>query len=273
MIPKIIHWCWLSNDPLPKLLEACIQSWKEHLPDYEIKLWNMSNFDVNSVPYVSDAVKARKWAFACDYIRAYALYTEGGIYMDSDIFVRKNFDFVLNNRAFSAMEVYPESLQKSIEEGIVDSLGNKNPDARYVLGCNIQAAILGAEKGHPFFRDILNYYNNHRFIREDGRLDTDIIAPCIYANIATKYGYRFVNEEQLLKDDFRLYSSEKFAPLINMATSNSYAVHCAFHSWAETNIKLNYLQKIKLYFAKIRNKILHRDSATGLEPIVYLNNL
>ena len=49
-----------------------------------------NSFDFNSVPYVRDAMKAKKYAFAADYIRLYALYTEGGIYLDFiPIFVSK----------------------------------------------------------------------------------------------------------------------------------------------------------------------------------------
>ena len=102
MIPKIIHYCWLSNDPMPAELKRCIKSWKRKLPDYKIKKWDTHNFDIYSIPFVAEACKMRKWAFACDYIRVYALYTEGGIYLDSDVFVRNSLDFCLANRAFSA---------------------------------------------------------------------------------------------------------------------------------------------------------------------------
>ena len=77
MIPKIIHYCWLSNDPLPEKIKMCISTWKEIMPDYEIKLWITENFDVSSVPYVKEAFDSRKWAFAADYIRLSSLYTEG----------------------------------------------------------------------------------------------------------------------------------------------------------------------------------------------------
>lgn len=29
MIPKIIHFCWLSNDPYPKEIRQCMDSWKK----------------------------------------------------------------------------------------------------------------------------------------------------------------------------------------------------------------------------------------------------
>lgn len=85
MIPRKIHFCWLSGDPLPPSIKKCMDTWKKVMPDYEWKLWNTENFDVNSIPYVKEAYEKRKWAFAADYIRVYALYTEGGIYLDSDV--------------------------------------------------------------------------------------------------------------------------------------------------------------------------------------------
>ena len=72
-IPKKIHWCWLSGDPLPVKIQDCINSWKRVMPDYEIVLWDKQRFDIHSVKFVADACNARKWAFAADYIRLYAL--------------------------------------------------------------------------------------------------------------------------------------------------------------------------------------------------------
>ncbi len=89
MIPKIIHYCWLSSEPYPEKIQNCIDSWKKILPDYEIKLWNMNNFDINSIDFVKEACSVKKWAFASDYIRLYALYNYGGIYLDSDVLIKK----------------------------------------------------------------------------------------------------------------------------------------------------------------------------------------
>ena len=114
----------MSNDPMPAELKRCIKSWKRKLPDYKIKKWDTHNFDIYSIPFVAEACKMRKWAFACDYIRVYALYTEGGIYLDSDVFVRNSLDFCLANRAFSAVECYPDLVEKIYAEGQVDAEGN-----------------------------------------------------------------------------------------------------------------------------------------------------
>ncbi len=58
----------MSNDPMPAELKRCIKSWKRKLPDYKIKKWDTHNFDIYSIPFVAEACKMRKWAFACDYI-------------------------------------------------------------------------------------------------------------------------------------------------------------------------------------------------------------
>ena len=89
MIPKKIHYCWLSNEPIPEKYQKYIQGWKRIMPDYQIIKWDTHRFDVHKSRWVEDAVKYRKWAFAADYIRAYALYHEGGFYLDSDVFVNK----------------------------------------------------------------------------------------------------------------------------------------------------------------------------------------
>ena len=92
MIPKIIHYCWVGNAPKPKSVLYCIESWKKFCPDYEIKEWNESNFDVNCNAYVKKAYEMKKWAFVADYARFYVLYQYGGVYRDTDVQLVKNID-------------------------------------------------------------------------------------------------------------------------------------------------------------------------------------
>ena len=81
------------------------------LPDFEFFLWNESNFDMNSVPWVKEAYEAGMYAFAADYIRYYALYTYGGIYMDTDVEVVRPFAELLERPYLMGAEYddYPES--------------------------------------------------------------------------------------------------------------------------------------------------------------------
>ena len=232
MIPKVIHYCWLSKDPLPTEAQECIKSWKKNMPDWTVKHWGMDEFDVQSVPFVAEAVAARKWAFAADYIRVYALYTEGGVYFDSDVLVRKNLDFVLENQAFSAVEFFPQLAETAIKEGLTDKDGNKlQPEAK-IHGIQIQAAILGSEKGHPFFKKCLDYYNNQHFITEaDGIPREDQISPIVMAGIAEEYGFKYIDQEQDLAEGFKLYTSTLFCPQPYLMKPEAVAVHCCNSSW------------------------------------------
>ena len=85
MIPKIIHYCWFGKGEMPESAKKCLASWHEHMPDYDYKLWNEDNFDVNQYVYAKEAYEARKYAFVSDVVRLWALEREGGIYLDTDV--------------------------------------------------------------------------------------------------------------------------------------------------------------------------------------------
>ena len=111
MIPKVIHLCWLSGDPYPPMIQSCIETWKKYCPDYDIMLWDTKQFNVNSIPWTKQAFEAKKFAFAADYIRLYAVYNYGGIYLDSDVEVLKSFDDVLELPYFVCQEVDSNSIE------------------------------------------------------------------------------------------------------------------------------------------------------------------
>ena len=118
MIPKIIHLCWLSGDPYPEKIQKCLASWKKHLPDYEIMLWDTNRFDVNSTAWTKEAFEAHKYAFVADYIRFYAVYHYGGIYLDSDVEVLKSFDDLLDKPYFVG-----EEFRKALDSTGADAAG------------------------------------------------------------------------------------------------------------------------------------------------------
>ena len=104
MIPKIIHYCWFGGNPLPKSAIKCINSWKKFFPDYEIREWNESNFDVNMIPYTKEAYAAKKYAFVSDFARFWVLHEYGGIYFDTDVEVIRPMNDILNKGAFMGLE-------------------------------------------------------------------------------------------------------------------------------------------------------------------------
>ena len=80
-IPRIIHYCWFGGNDKSEIIRKCISSWEKYCPDYEIKEWNESNFDINMFQYTKEAYDAKKWAFVSDVARLWVVLNYGGIYM------------------------------------------------------------------------------------------------------------------------------------------------------------------------------------------------
>lgn len=101
LIPKKIHYCWFGKKEKPELVKTCIESWKIKLSEYEIIEWNEDNFDINSNIFVKEAYECGKYAFVSDYVRVYVLYKYGGIYLDTDVEVCREFsEEILRNDSF-----------------------------------------------------------------------------------------------------------------------------------------------------------------------------
>lgn len=97
MIPKKIHYIWLGDKPKTDLVLKCIASWEKLLPDYEIIEWDDNDLKNINNDYVSEAISAKKWAFASDYLRLYALYHHGGIYLDTDVQITNSLNPFLHH--------------------------------------------------------------------------------------------------------------------------------------------------------------------------------
>lgn len=175
MIPKKIHYVWVGGKEKPKDIKKCLKTWKKHLSGYEIIEWNESNFDINSHPFCKAAYDAKKWAFVSDYIRAYVIYNEGGIYLDTDVLVLDNFDNFLNNKAF---------------------VGFENIDHPFT-------AVFGAEKNHPLLKDMLDYYNKLDNYEFSFKNNNTISVSDLLIN---KYGCKKNNQFQILDKNIAVYS-------------------------------------------------------------------
>lgn len=122
-IPKVIHLCWFSGDEYPDIIKKCIDSWRRVLPDFEIKIWTKEMALETNILYVKEAISVRKWAFAADVIRLWAVYHEGGVYMDSDIYILQRFDAFMKNKLVFFQEYHENMLYKY-------SMSNKLDDRR-----------------------------------------------------------------------------------------------------------------------------------------------
>ena len=169
MIPKIIHYCWFGSSPLPYEFLTYIDGWKKIFPEFEIKCWDETTFDIfASLPFVQEAYQVKKYAFVADYVRMWAMYQYGGIYMDTDIQVLKRFDEFLNYRFFTAMEYHGDNVRINHVEDQLTSQGYKKNKEDVIIDICIESSIFAAEKNHPFIKDCLDYYIGKHFILPGG---------------------------------------------------------------------------------------------------------
>lgn len=227
MIPKIIHYCWFGRGPKNELAIKCIESWEKFLPDYEIKEWNEDNFDVSMYPYAKEALENRKFAFVTDVVRLYALYTEGGVYMDTDVEVLKSYDPFLHHHMFSGFE----------NNGYVPT------------------GMMAAEKGSLWAKELLDEYNNRRFVKEDGTYDitTNTI---VITNYMRNKGLKLNNTYQDFPNLCTMYPSEYFCPKdhgtgkINL-TDKTVCIHHFAGSWHEHTFLGDIRHKTKIFVVKV----------------------
>jgi len=207
-IPRIVHYCWFGGKEMPSLVKKCINSWKKYLQGYEFRLWDERNFDVTINRYVEQAYKAKKYAFVADYVRLYALYHYGGIYLDTDVELLKPLDRFLSHRAFTGCES---------EEYCV-------------------TGVMGAEKHHPWIETLLEYYENREFIKSDGSYDLTPNTQIITKLTIEKYNWIPSNVYQELKDGLVIYPTDFFCPKDLRSrklriTENTVAIHHFAASW------------------------------------------
>lgn len=231
MIPKKIHWCWFSADPLPAVIQRCLRTWEKVFPDFEIVRWDARSFDVDINPYVAAAYRARKWAFVTDYARMHILHECGGVYLDSDVEVIRRFDQFLDRGVLTAVEYHPRIVKN---EGTLELLypdGSSLKPGTRKPGIGIQAAILAGRVGHPFFGECMEYYKDKPFELVDGRYVDPMIAPDIFAVVAERYGFRYRDELQELREDMLILPSRLVAGNRRQTTRETYAVHLCAGSW------------------------------------------
>lgn len=254
MIPKVIHFCWLSGDKYPQEIQNCIDSWKINLPDYEIRLWDKNSLDINNIPWVKEAYESKKYAFAADYIRLYALYNYGGIYLDSDVLVYKSFNSILNLPYF-------------IGE---DYTGYFEP------------AIIGSESHMPWIKELLDHYTNRHFIKENGDFDMTPL-PVILHN-TFKDSYKFYRTEgkpyTIVPNTLFVFPKNYFNSRDSVGaikTENSFCSHNYSGSWVNSSNSFKEIIKKKCPLSILRiiffitNKL--NKNKIGLYKIKYSKNI
>lgn len=212
-IPRVIHYCWFGGNPLPELAVRCIESWKKYCPEYEIKEWNESNFNLDACAYVREAYQAKKWAFVSDYARFEILYRYGGLYFDTDVELIGSIDDILHKGAFLGVER--------------DCGGNLQLPVNPGLG-------MAAAPGLSFYADILEMYNSLHFLNEDGTYNQTTVV---------KYTTELLSERGLMNTEavqtvagINIYPWDYFCPMRYgtgelTITENTRSIHHYSASW------------------------------------------
>jgi hypothetical protein len=249
-IPKIIHYCWLSDDPIPADYQNYMDLWKIKLPDYQFILWDTKRFDLNTTMWTRQAFDSGMYACAADYIRFFAVYTHGGIYLDMDMEVIKPFDDLLNSDLLIAYENH--------------------------ISENLEAGCFGAIKGHEYIKKCMEHFEKNDFFDP---AETEKIMG-MAASDRHEYINPLIAPEMMkmalvyFKDKkYRIYSKEYFTAKnivtgVIEKTENTYTVHhfaAQYHSieWQKDRKKEQEISRIlgeniismilrKLFIAKSR---------------------
>ena len=210
MIPKLIHLCWFSNDPYPVEIKVCFDSWKRVIPDYEIKLWGYKEAKAIGCHFIDEALEEKRWAFAADAVRFYAVYKYGGLYMDSDIFLFKRFDDFVPDTGFMTFNEKVDADNREF---------------------GLQAAFFMGEAGNSLCKAVFEHYQSTHYRNEDGTLN-NTISPLVMARIAEKkFGYR---REDTFQDlgEIKIYPTHFFAPRNKYKIDKyTFGIHRIYGSW------------------------------------------
>lgn len=241
MIVKKIHYIWLGGNKKDRASQICINNWKSILKDYEIIEWNEDNLPLDEIAannrFFENCMKYKLWAFMSDYLRLWILYREGGIYMDTDVQVIKSFDSLLSERMF---------------------LG-------YEMNDNIGTGIIGAEKGNPFIKELLDFYSEKIW-----KVDY-YINPIIFGNVLkekpnlNKYCTIFNRNVLSPYDPFKNYGTNE------VETEETYTIHWFNANWGMNRkgyvfLNTKQFKGLKKVVEIIRKNIGYELRAKGFKP-------
>lgn len=236
MIPKIIHYIWFGKNPYPPKIQKCIESWKRHLPDYRIMLWNEDSFPIDKAClFVREAYNNKQYAFVSDYVRFYALYNYGGIYLDTDVEVIKAID---------------EKLLQTDTLLVLD-------DGGFISGSTIMSV-----QGSAFIKDSMEYYHNISFVLNNGKYNNEVINTHMQ-NRLYQSGYKRVNTFQKLyynNQEVAIFPDEYFhvrsllSGKLNI-TQNSYAIHWHTILWTSRKTRIINFLRLRILIPILGKKI------------------
>lgn len=236
-IPKKLHYVWIGDSEKPEIFNKCLKSWQEKMPDYEIIEINKENFDLDDHiarnKFLRECYKRKLWAYIADYVRIHYLYENGGIYLDTDMEIVKDFSSLFEN------------------ENIEFFTGYESDDG-------IGMGLFGVSAKSKFLEKMIKFYDDE--IYKSPLFTLPQITKYILKN---DFSFNFSkNEIRDEKNGICIYKKEYFYPFLpkekfdeSIVTKNTYAIHWWHHSWKGSRpflfLKTKHLKGIKKYIKKI----------------------
>lgn len=195
-----LHYVWVGGI-VPEEVKKCLASWAVYLPQFEICEWNETNIPKND--YVSQALAIRNYAAVSNYVRAWALFEYGGLYLDTDV----------------------EILDFRLGEYIRDS-----------LNCDV---LLGIESRDPFVvNNAVIFCRNHssklmnlvlrEFDSYDGKEPANVSGPLLLTNVLKRHSY--INVVLLEPEVLYSYRWDRYYEEIN---KSAWLLHYGEATWIE----------------------------------------
>jgi mannosyltransferase OCH1-like enzyme len=211
MLPKILHYCWFGGKPLPEDYRSYVEGWQKLMPDWQIMRWDENNSPMH-LPYIQKVLQERKWAHLSNFVRLFALYQYGGIYLDTDMEMLQSLEPISEYSCFLGFEMGG----KPGEEILVND------------------AIIGATKAHPFIKKCLDFYLLE-FEGSETALDS---SPFLVTRLLKEAGLREYGRQEV--DGVHLFPKEYFYPYHitekfhpDCITEATYTIHHWGYSWGK----------------------------------------
>ncbi|MBR3163921.1 hypothetical protein IKF15_01275 [Candidatus Saccharibacteria bacterium] len=207
-IPKKIHYVWVGNAEISERDKKFIADWQILNPDYEIRRWSERDIDLKEYPLVAQAIQEKRWALASDIIRMYAVFCEGGFYLDTDVELL---------RPLNDLEQY-------------------NAVAGWESSTWFTTAVFGARKHSPWIQKVLQRYHKATI---HGKIKTETFLKTVHS--LSIYAQDFIplrsdGKTRIYDGQFAVFAREVFCPKHYATgelkiTENTRAIHHYESTW------------------------------------------
>ena len=222
MIPKIIHYCWFGKGAYTDKVKKCLESWQRVLGDYEIKLWNEENVDLEESSYIRDAYATGHYSFVSDHTRMKVLAEYGGIYLDVDMEVVRPLEPFLHHSLCLGTD----------DTGTIET-------------------VMMAEPHHPILEAAYQEYKHRAFILPDGTYNKEV-PNVLFNRLLKPLGFREKNERMSLGNGIEIYPDEYFQGVSLVSgklhiTNNTHIIHWHTLLWVSTRTRILRWLRMKIF--------------------------